>query len=277
LVRVDSEITSAQEDDAKLVGGLNKVLIETRLQVLKTNRELITQRIHAEESGAKIAFTAHESRPNPARAEELDTELAKMDQQIKERQAESDRYSGGLIKATLDSGIATMLNTRAMLESEMLASRYGISWPAVTPAMLAATVGPHPVKAEETAGDAPSRSIVDVSVSNKQHQKIGYQDLVTFDLTWHATGLKQTARAIKGTLVFADLFGEPKFRLGAQLTDQLEPNGQRVQTGSGIDYNQFRSEHQWLATTSLSDMKVWFETSEVLYIDGSTEKLGPPD
>jgi hypothetical protein len=273
LSRIDGQLTEAKADDAKLSGGLNKALIETRIQVLATNRELVAQRIQASESGAKITSAVHSVQPDPTRADQLDSEIAKLDQEISSRRSESAAYSGGLIKATLESGIATMLNTRAMLESEMLAARYGIVWPAVTPAMLSKSGSSSEAKHPSTSSSAASRSVVEVTMSNKKHQKVGYQEFVSFDLVWRATGLKQTARAIKGTLIFADLFGEPKFRLGAQLTDQLEPHGERTQTGSGFDFNQFRNEHQWVATTDLNDMRVWFETSDVLYLDGTTEKF----
>lgn len=136
LVRLDDEIAKAEADDAKLIGGLNKALIGTRLQVLKTDRELVAEYLNALETGAQFKMVAHAAQPNPVRAAELQARIALLDQEVIQRRAEGDKYIGGLTKAMIDSSIATMLNTRAMLESEMLSSRFGIVWPAVTPATL---------------------------------------------------------------------------------------------------------------------------------------------
>lgn len=113
--------------------------------------------------------------------------------------------------------------------------------------------------------------IIKIAVTNKRFDDGVYEDSIWWDAQYTATGLTKAARAVKGTLIFADLFKEPRFRVGVTVDDPIQPNGTVVTNGIGIDYNQFIDSHKWLRSTSLSDMTIWFEVESVLYQDGTSE------
>ncbi len=66
-----------------------------------------------------------------ARAQEFDpqplkNEILGLEQQIKEARTESEKYTGGLIKALLDSRIQILEHTKAMLEQRLTAGNYRV-------------------------------------------------------------------------------------------------------------------------------------------------------
>ncbi len=94
-----------------------------------------------------------------------------------------------------------------------------------------------------------------------------------FDISWDTSKLRKPTRAVKGVLVFADLFGEPHFRIRITLDDPLKPGAKFGQTGQGFKYNQFLDDHHWVRSTDLANMNIRFEPEEVIYADGSREKF----
>lgn len=115
--------------------------------------------------------------------------------------------------------------------------------------------------------------IIQVTISNKRFDDGTYEDSIWWDAQYTATGLVKAARAIKGTLVFADLFKEPYFRVKVTIDDPIEPSGVLTTNGIGIGYNQFIESHTWLRTNSLSDMVIWFEVESILYQDGTSVNI----
>jgi len=124
------------------------------------------------------------------------------------------------------------------------------------------------VSGEPTETKADRKNIIIVELSNKKYIDLKYNTAITWDSVYTDRGLKADARSIKGTLVFADLFRESKFRVRVTIDDPMD-QGESVRTeGTGIEYNQFLDDHKWLKSTELDDMTVWFETEQVLYFDG---------
>ena len=80
LSEIDEEISEAQEDDERYSGGLVKSLIAVRLEILKTNKELVRQRIHAIESGAGITISTPSTQPDLELASKLEEEIAEQRQ-----------------------------------------------------------------------------------------------------------------------------------------------------------------------------------------------------
>jgi hypothetical protein len=136
LSRVRQEITQANADDAAYSGGLIKALIGVRREVLKTNEALIEQRIHAIESGARIDMVVKGTQTDPGKAAELLKEIETQKVKLDDARKESDRYSGGLVKAMSEAAVATNRNTLAMLEQQYFMAKYGLSLPP-TPAAAA--------------------------------------------------------------------------------------------------------------------------------------------
>lgn len=133
-VAVQAEIATASRDDAKYAGGLIKSLIAVRLEVLKTTDALLQQRIHALEGNATTETVVKQSASDPVRAKALTAEIGVQQAKLAESRAQSDRYSGGLVKALAETTVATASNTLALLEQERLKAEYGLVLPDTPPA-----------------------------------------------------------------------------------------------------------------------------------------------
>lgn len=272
LASIDDAISQANVEDAQLVGGLIKTLIKLRLELLQTNRALVQQRIHAVESGAKITIKLDGSTPNEDRAAQLTREMESLSERIQKTQDEVSKYSGGLIKAQLMSTSATMENTLAILELEYLKAKYGIYWmPSGTTTTDTPSRKPKILNKDSSTTEETKFQILVPTLSNKKYQKADYSYNIWFDISWDTKNLPKDTRAVKGTLIFADLFGEAKLLIGKTINDRLTPGGTFTETGIGFEYNQFRDNHVWVRSTDLSDMTFKFEVKSIIYLDGSTE------
>src|SRR5215475_2602579 len=99
LEATKKEVLAAEVQNAQYAGGLVKVLIALRLEILKTNEALIQQRIHAIESGAKVTIETIVTKADPERAKQLEAELTKQELKVAEAEAKANLYSGGLVGA----------------------------------------------------------------------------------------------------------------------------------------------------------------------------------
>lgn len=130
LATLTEDIKTAEASDESLSGGILKALVQTRLEVLKTNRALIEQRILSLESGSPVKQVTETVKADLELAAKLEVELinAKADLAVSEREAQT--YGGllGLVKAT---SAATEAQTVAMLQQRLLAAKYGLSVPTI--------------------------------------------------------------------------------------------------------------------------------------------------
>lgn len=167
LLATDTSISNAEKEDANITGGLVKALITTRLEILRTNKALIEQRIHAVESGAKITVSVPSYKPDPQEAEriakEIDTQLA----EIKSAREDASQYSGGLVLAMKLSQIATQEQTLAMLKQRQLTAKYGLAYLPASNTLTASTQAP-PVKSEEKSQSAAKTPPADGPFGFKQ-------------------------------------------------------------------------------------------------------------
>lgn len=287
--QVEKEIANANTEHDRFSGGLVKSLLHARLELLRTNSALIEQRIHALEAGVKIRIVIDGTKPDMNRTMELEKEVKALDKKIAEQQAESERYSGGLVKAMMESGIATSRMSRAMLQTEYLKAKYGIRWlPSLKRKSAATSIGSTQTRLRSKSSkgpEIPKRAEKDESARvlipkprNKRFQPADwrnrvYDDAIWFDIIWDTSNLKKPLRAVKGILVFADLFGEPRYRVKLTINEPLEPGRQFSQTGIGFNYNQFSEEHRWMRSTEFADMTFRFEVQELLYEDGTRTKF----
>lgn len=148
LSATDVSISDAEKDDVKVSGGLVKALINTRLEILKTNKALIEQRIHAVESGAQITVSVASYKPNPQEAERLAQDIDSQLAEIKSARDDASRFSGGLVLALKLSQIATQEQTLAMLKQRQLTAKYGLVYHTAS-ILPAASKQPALVKPEE--------------------------------------------------------------------------------------------------------------------------------
>ncbi len=281
LEATKKEVSAAEVQNAQYSGGLVKALITLRLEILKTNEALIQQRIHAIESGSKVTIETVATKADPKRAKMLEEEMTRQELKVSEAEAKASLYSGGLVGAMAVMGAATERNSLAMLRQQYLIAKHGLA-----PAQQGASAPNSPSQASESApkAEAPETAtgsadrdlreqVLDVTLLRKQYAKQDYQDYVFFDIAFNPKGLDKPARAIKGVLIFTDLFGEQKFALKWTIEKPVIPGAVYTEKGSGFEYNQFTDSHQWVRSTEKDNMKVKFRVDSILYQDGTSRSF----
>lgn len=126
MSKTDVEISSAIDLDKQYSGGLIKSLVRARLEVLKTNKALLEQRVNAIESGAKIKIDVSGFKPNMELASSLEKEINTLKGQILEAKSDAEKYTGGLVLSMKLAAIATQEQTLAVLEQRYLFAKYGL-------------------------------------------------------------------------------------------------------------------------------------------------------
>lgn len=293
LESTKKEVSAAEAQRARQSGGLLDTLVAIRLEILKTNAALIEQRIHAIESGAKVTVEIVATKVDLERAKQLEAELAKQELKVSEAERKASASSGGLIGAMAMMSTATERNTLAILRQQYLVARFGLgplplgaapptimvpgqpATRAVAEGVSGLEVPSAQTAATPTAGESKElrEQILEVTLLRKRYVKQGYSDFVSFDITFNATGLDKPARAVKGVMLFTDLFGEEKFGLRWTLEKPIAPGASYTEVGSGFDYNKFMDSHQWVRHTAMEDMKVKFRVDHILYQDGTKRDL----
>jgi hypothetical protein len=84
--------------------------------------------------------------------------------------------------------------------------------------------------------------------------------------------LEKPMRAVKGVVVFYDLFDEEWWRIDLTVTEPLEP-GEYVPCFGKVDYRSFSDAPRKAKNTDPKDIIVVFEVSQVLYRDGAKESF----
>ncbi len=166
--------------------------------------------------------------------------------------------------------------------------RYGIiSWklsalrlPSFKEDKTSSTASSKSIKLDSTSKEANSEKVekplLVPTLTNKRIQEPDwerriYEDAIWFDVSWDTSHLQKPTRAIKGTLVISDIFGESKLRLRWTINQPLTPGESYTEKGVGFEYNQFTDSHKWVRATDLKDMTFRFEVSDIIYQDGTTE------
>jgi len=108
-------------------------------------------------------------------------------------------------------------------------------------------------------------------ITSKRFQKQDVQEFIWLDIHWTAREVDKPFRAVKGTLQFADLFGEVKASLGWTIVRETAQGQVFDEKGVGFEYNQFSDSDDWVLATDLKDMKVTFSVLGVVYQDGTIE------
>lgn len=132
---------------------------------------------------------------------------------------------------------------------------------------------------QKSAKDSPatgpvdrSRAIIDMVLNGKSFMAGQYgDDRVEMDFTLTLATDSRPTRAVKGQLVFSDLFGDPGFVIGYTVNESLVPGIPFTAEGVGFDFNQFMSDHNWMLNTNVQDMLAHFEVRSIIFQDGTTE------
>ncbi|HLD67505.1 MAG TPA: hypothetical protein VJA19_15845 [Pseudomonas sp.] len=131
---VAQEVERAEAESGQYSAGLLKGLIDMRLEVLRTNKALIAQRIHAIEARAPVTQKVISYTPDAALVAELEQAITNARAQLEAASADAAQYRGGLLQALKLSTVATQEQTLAMLNQRLLVARYGLALAPPSPA-----------------------------------------------------------------------------------------------------------------------------------------------
>jgi|APTNR8051073442_1049403.scaffolds.fasta_scaffold04845_1 hypothetical protein len=229
LSRIRQEIERGTKEYEAYSGGLIKVLISMRLEILKTNEVLIEQRINAVESGAPITVVVNTTKPDPSRAAELATEVERQQARIAEARAEANLYAGGLVKAMAETAVATNQSTLAMLEQQYLIAKYGLAIPAVEATQfLPPETGLKdtltPTSSPQTPGDLsrPDAGAC-LKIETFDSSVLSANDVFT-ELAWKADISNSCSEAFSVRVTFT-IYDKDEFKLDSDSEDANVPAG----------------------------------------------------
>lgn len=277
IARIEAEVKTAQALEGK---GLVGAIAQMRVQSLKSTQAMLEQRAVAIETGTpiKVSEPVPATKPDPARVAALEKDIAAQEKKVVSAAARADG-AGGLLGALSQVTVETERSTLAALQMQYYAAKYGLPPLAAVNPGAGASANAGGVTstgggaAAGAAFDAPSDNVLTVALVGKRLEKAGYEDFLTTNLEFAATGLDKPTRAIKGTVIFTDLFDEPRMKINWVINDRMQP-GQVLRTsGEGIEYNEFMDDHQWLATTKTEDIRVHYRVSSILYEDGTQREF----
>lgn len=269
-VKVASELSEAQTEHGKYSGGLIKAQIESRMEVLKLTLAIIDQRLAGVKAGTKLRVELPATTPNVIEAEKLEKELSDIDARIQHTEENASKYSGGLILAQLNSNIATLQGTRALLQQRQLAARYGLAIAPVSIAAKSSTVKDAVPKEAPAKSKPLSDSIISVDLLSKRYKEEKYgRGGIYFDIRFTAVGLDKPVRAIKGTLHITDLFDESIVGVSWNLNQPMAPGATQSENDVGFDYNRFMNNHQRVRDTETANLRARFRVESILYEDGT--------
>ncbi|MCP4649635.1 MAG: hypothetical protein GY853_06090 [PVC group bacterium] len=129
LLNIKRKISRAEEESAKYTGGVIKILIEQRKEILSYTKTMLEQKKIGINRFIDIKYTVDgEIFKQPKDYEkiinDIDTEILMIRAEIEEFQKESDLYSGGLIKVMIEMKIATAATSLGFLEQKKLSLKY---------------------------------------------------------------------------------------------------------------------------------------------------------
>jgi hypothetical protein len=131
ITSVRSEITAGESELEGFGPGLIKSLVQLRLATLRQTLALLAQRQQAAKARTVLHYTVNGQVLSPGvdvsqQLIEVQQAIAEVDAGILQKQTDADRYGSGLIKSLTLSTLATMQQTRAMLDQKRLALRFGL-------------------------------------------------------------------------------------------------------------------------------------------------------
>lgn len=278
LKETDREISVAETERDSYQGGLIKVLIQTRIEILKTNKALLEQRISAIKSGSPVNIETRIYKPDIELMKNVQEDIAKQERELEEAKSEAAKYDGGLVYAMAQTRVVTIAQNLAMLEQQYLIAKYGLATPQKSEKNIAQDIETQRTKTitepqsstETKLEEKPplENEIVKVTILDKKLIERDYQEFIFFKFDVVATGLDKKARAIKGVMNFNDLFGETMMMVNWTVDEPISPGG-TISLEGGFKYNQFIENNRWVASTDKEDMNATYTVQSILYEDGT--------
>ena len=115
-------------------------------------------------------------------------------------------------------------------------------------------------------------SVVNKSFLAKDPDVERYEDYISLTFAYHNLS-KKAIRAFQGDVTFLDTFGDTIYSAHLKVDMALTPGQTRREGGRIVRYNPFRTAHQRLRDTPLSALKVLWETTDVVFGDGTRLSL----
>jgi hypothetical protein len=115
-------------------------------------------------------------------------------------------------------------------------------------------------------------SLVNKSFLAKDPDVERYEDYISLTFAYHNKGTR-AVRAFQGDVTFLDTFGDTIYSAHLKVEAALAPGQTRREGGRVVRYNPFRTAHQRLRDTPLSALKVLWETTDVVFGDGTRLSL----
>lgn len=125
-------------------------------------------------------------------------------------------------------------------------------------------------KQEELERIERFRSMVSVELLQKGFTELSYRDYITLKFLILNTSDKNI-RAVKGSVVFKDLFGEQIKEVGFTYDDPIPANKQ-VTYNASLKHNKFIDEDQRLKDKDLDDLKLEWIPESIILEDGTILK-----
>ena len=204
---VGKQIKVSEQENAKYTGGLVKALIGARLAILRQTEAMLEQREKSWTFGIGVNYAvAGKPFVPPTDADEqlaaVASEIETLDEKIKRAEQDAARYAGGLVLAMKRSAIATMSQTRAMLQQKRLSLKYAL--PQYMPFVKAAESGTQ--GEPQNKPEAPSKPRIEVV---GVEAKVTEKNNTWWKLAWKLT-LRNPTEAImsyRATIEFHDADG----------------------------------------------------------------------
>lgn len=112
------------------------------------------------------------------------------------------------------------------------------------------------------------RAATAVTIFEKDYVEVDYQDFITMKFVIKNKSDKEI-RAMKGVIVFNNLFDEEIKSVNFMYDQQIEAGGEIVWDAS-LEYNQFSSEDKTLRSKDLKDIKVVWKPEKIMFSDGTS-------
>lgn len=128
-------------------------------------------------------------------------------------------------------------------------------------------------KPVEDPEQSAMKTALAVRLLNKNRRPSNYrenvfEDQLRFKFEYENLGAKDI-RAFTGLVIFKDIFNRPFYQLSLTADKRVPSHKKITDADKGIDFNQFKAEHQQLATTEMENLRVDFEPASIMFTDGT--------
>lgn len=130
IERIEAETIAAEKELQPNLTGLIPLLTQARIETDKLTVSILRQYAAAIESGGEVTISVQATAPNKDLLPDIEKEIREVEAELNKTIGESSAYSGGLIKALIDTRAETQKLTLTALRQKFIAAKYGLFIPA---------------------------------------------------------------------------------------------------------------------------------------------------